>query len=210
ITVTKDSTGFFEFTNLKEGNYLLIALNEKGNDYTFQPKSDKIGFVEDLISVPTDSVYSLTMFKEISDYKLARPSLVGTNHIIFGYEGKTDSLNIELISEKPRDYETISYKDETKDTLHYWFKPAIKTDSLVFVVANGHQIDTATVRFKELFSDSLNISAVKTGSLKLADTFTLRANTPLVSFDVEKFQVMAKDSTLVKTTVQLDTEYNRV
>src|SRR5690606_18573524 len=30
------------------------------------------------------------------------------------------------------------------------------------------------------------------------------------SFDVEKFQVMAKDSTLVKTTVQLDTEYNRV
>lgn len=210
ITVTKDSTGFFEFTNLKEGNYLLIALNEKGNDYTFQPKSDKIGFVEDLISVPTDSVYSLTMFKEIPDYKLARPSLVGTNHIIFGYEGKTDSLNIELISEKPRDYETISYKDETKDTLHYWFKPAIKTDSLVFAVANGHQIDTATVRFKELFSDSLNISAVKTGSLKLADTFTLRANTPLVSFDVEKFQVMAKDSTLVKTTVQLDTEYNRV
>jgi len=208
ITVTKDSTGTFELTNLKEGNYLLLALKEKNNDYTFQPKNDKIGFVKQLITLPTDSSYTLTLFKEISDYKLARPSQVGKNHIVFGYEGRADSLDIELLSEKPEDYISTVFKDEKTDTLHYWFKPAVETDSLIFKVTNRNEIDTITIRMRELYKDSLKISAVKTGVLKLKDTFKLRANTPLVSFDAEKFQVMAKDSSLVETTIRLNKEYN--
>ncbi|MDC8002173.1 Ig-like domain-containing protein [Aequorivita todarodis] len=208
ITVTKDSTGTFELTNLKEGNYLLLALKEKNNDYTFQPKNDKIGFVNEMITVPSDSTYSLTLFKETPDYKVARPSQVGRNHIVFGYEGRADSLNIEVLSEVPQDFVSTIFKDEKKDTLHYWFKPAIEADSLVFKIANGNIIDTATVRMRELYKDSLNISAIKTGVLKLKDTFKLRANTPFVSFDAEKFQVMAKDSSLIEPTVKLNSEYN--
>ncbi|MCB0465698.1 MAG: Ig-like domain-containing protein [Aequorivita sp.] len=208
ITVTKDSTGTFELTNLKEGNYLLLALKEKNNDYTFQPKNDKIGFVKQLITLPTDSSYTLTLFKEISDYKLARPSQVGKNHIVFGYEGRTDSLDIKVLSEVPQDYVSTVFKDEKTDTLHYWFKPAVETDSLIFKVTNRNEIDTTTIRMRELYNDSLKISAVKTGILKLKDTFKLRANMPLVSFDAEKFQVMAKDSSLVEATIRLNKEYN--
>lgn len=208
ITVTKDSTGTFELTNLKEGNYLLLALKETNNDYTFQPKNDKIGFVKELVSVPSDSTYSLTLFKEMPDYKLARPNQVGKNHIIFGYEGHADSLDVKVLSEVPQDYVSAIFKDEKKDTLHYWFKPAIETDSLIFKVAKGNIIDTVTVRMRELYKDSLNISAVKTGVLKLKDTFKLRANTPLVSFDAEKFQVMAKDSSLVEATILLNRKNN--
>ena len=185
ITVTKDSTGTFELTNLKEGNYLLLALKEKNNDYTFQPKNDKIGFVKQLITLPTDSSYTLTLFKEISDYKLARPSQVGKNHIVFGYEGRTDSLDIKVLSEVPQDYVSTVFKDEKTDTLHYWFKPAVETDSLIFKVTNRNEIDTTTIRMRELYNDSLKISAVKTGILKLKDTFKLRANMPLVSFDAD-------------------------
>ena len=208
ITVTKDSTGTFELTNLKEGKYLLLALKEKSSNYTFQPKNDKIGFMKEIISVPSDSTYTLTVFKETPDYKLTRPSQIGKNHIVFGYEGKTDSLNVEILSEKPQDYVSTTFKDEKKDTLHYWFKPAIETDSLIFKVANGDRIDTTTVRIRELYKDSLSISAVKTGALKLKDTFKLRANTPLVSFDAEKFRVMAKDSSLVEPIIKLNSEYN--
>lgn len=208
ITVTKDSTGTFELSNLKEGKYLLVAMKEKNNDYIFQPQNDKIGFVKELISLPTDTTYTLTLFKETPDYKFVRPNQVGKNHIIFGYEGRADSLNIEMLSQVPEDYVSTVFKDETKDTLHYWFKPAIETDSLIFKIANGNSIDTATVRMRELFKDSLNISALKTGTLKLKDTFKLRANTPLISFDSEKFQVMAKDSLFVEATVKLNKEYN--
>lgn len=208
ITVTKDSTGTFELSNLKEGKYLLLAMKEKNNDYIFQPQNDKIGFVKQLITLPTDSTYTLTLFKETPAYKFVRPTQVAKNHIVFGYEGRADSLNIEVLSVVPEDYVSAVFKDEKKDTLHYWFKPAIEKDSLIFKVANRNSIDTATVRMRELFKDSLKISAVKTGTLKLQDTFKLRANTPLISFDPEKFQVMAKDSSLVDATVKLNKEYN--
>src|SRR5690606_15919659 len=132
ITATKDSTGTFELSNLKEGKYLLLALKEKSNDYIFQPQNDKIGFVGKLVTLPADTTYSLTLFKETPDYKLARPSQVGRNHLVFGYEGRADSLDIEILSEVPTEYATAVFKDEMKDTLHYWFKPAIETDSLIF------------------------------------------------------------------------------
>ncbi|MCG2418036.1 Ig-like domain-containing protein [Aequorivita sp. F47161] len=208
ITVTKDSTGTFELSNLKEGTYLLMALKEKNNDYIFQPKNDKIGFVKELITLPADTTYALTLFKETPDYKFARPTQIGKNHIVFGYEGRADSLNIEILSDVPDDYTSTAFKDEKKDTLHYWFKPALQVDSLVFKIANNNRIDTATVRMRELFKDSLNISAIKTGTIKLKDTFKLRANTPLVSFDASKFEVMSKDSTLVEPTVNLNKKYN--
>lgn len=208
ITVTKDSTGVFELTNLKEGKYLLLALKEKNNDYIFQPQNDKIGFEKELITIPTDSSYTLTLFKETPDYKFVRASQVGKNHIVFGYEGRADSIDIELLSEKPEDYIATVFKDEKKDTLHYWFKPAIETDSLIFKVTNKNFIDTSTVRMRELFKDSLTISALKTGTFKLKDTFKLRANTPLITFDAAQFQVMAKDSSFVETTVTLNKKYN--
>ncbi len=208
ITVTKDSTGTFELSNLKEGKYLLLALKEKTSDYIFQPQNDKIGFVSELVTLPTDSTYSLTLFKETPDYKLARPSQVGKNHILFGYQGEADSLDIDVLSEVPSDYASTFFKDEKKDTLHYWFKPAIETDSLIFKVSHRNTIDTTIVRMRELFKDSLKITAVKTGTIKLSDTLKLRANTPIVSIDAEKFQIMAKDSSLIETSVQLNKKYN--
>jgi hypothetical protein len=185
-----------------------LALKEKNNDYIFQPQNDKIGFERELITLPTDSTYTLTLFKETPEYKFGRASQVGKNHILFGYEGRADTLNIEMLSEMQEEYTSAVFKDEKKDTLHYWFKPAIETDSLIFKVTNGSFIDTATVRMRELFKDSLTISALKTGTLKLKDTFKLRANTPLVTFDAEQFQVMAKDSSFVETTVKLNKKYN--
>lgn len=208
VTRTKDTTGIFEFTNLKEGKYNLVALIDKSNDYNFQPKSDKIGFVNEVITIPTDSTYLLTLFKEIPAYKIARPTLISKHHIIFGYEGDAENLKIDVLSSLPTDYEARIYKDEKKDSLHYWFKPQLDVDSMVFKVTNINRIDTATVRIRDLSKDSLSISAIKTGTLRLKDTFKLRSNIPLVSYDSEKFQVMARDSSIIESTVKLNIKYN--
>ena len=42
-----DSTNQFLIQNIKEGKYLIIALEEENKDYTFQSKVDKIGFIKD-------------------------------------------------------------------------------------------------------------------------------------------------------------------
>ena len=210
ITITTDTTGVFNFENLKEGKYVLTALKEKSGDYIFRPKDDKIGFVNEFVTIPTDSTYNIIVFKEESDYKLARPSQVGRNHILFGYEGDGKEIDIELLSETTADFKQTFFKDEKKDTLHYWFRPAASTDSLVFKISNRQYVDTLTVRMRDLYKDSLNIEAVKTGTLKLKDSFKLRSNIPLISFDAEKFRVISKDSLIIESEMLLNKKTNSV
>ncbi|QIE59596.1 Ig-like domain-containing protein [Rasiella rasia] len=212
ITVTKDSTNTFEFTNLKEGKYLLIGLKEKSNDYIFQPKTDKIGFLRDTISLPADTTYSLTVFTETPDCEVTRPAHHSKQEILFGFNGKADSLQIRPISEVPQDYTSKIYKDFEKDTLHYWFKPAFDvevTDSLLFLATNRTSRDTLEVRLKKLFADSLNITPAQGATLTLLDTFKLQANTPINTFSEDRIEILDKDSIAVPHSVTLDTLYNR-
>ncbi|WP_432412616.1 Ig-like domain-containing protein [Rasiella sp. SM2506] len=212
ITTTQDSTGTFQFTNLKAGKYVLVGLKEKSNDYIFQPKNDKIGFVRDTVTLPTDSTYTVTLFKEIPAYKMARPTHISKHEFIFGYEGNIDSLVLEPISILPKDFTAITYRDTEKDTLHYWHKPAFDsevTDSLLYVAKNRGAIDTLEVTIKSLFVDSLKVSIVKGGTLTPKDTFQLQFNTPLVSVDETLLSILDKDSIAVPVLARKDTLYNK-
>ena len=48
ISNTLDSTNY-KFQNLKEGQYLLIALKDNNSDYLFNPLNDKIGFIPNVL-----------------------------------------------------------------------------------------------------------------------------------------------------------------
>ena len=207
VTIT-DSINGFEFTNLKAGKYLLLALKEKNNDYTFQPANDKVAYVDSVISLPTDSSYVLTLFKEHPAYKIARANHLTKNHITFGYEGDGAAMDIELISDKPEGFDFRTFADLKSDTIHYWFKPKIEGDSLLFIAKNYQSIDTLNVRMRDLFKDSLRFSAINAGVLTAKDTLKIRANTPLVSFDSNKIQVMNKDSVIINARFSLDSIYN--
>ncbi len=208
ITTTKDSTGIFEITNVKEGKYLLMALKENNNDYTFQPINDKVGFAEKFITLPSDSTYTLTLFKETPEYLIARPKYQAKNHILFGYEGIADSLQVELLSEVPANFEYKTYRDLKKDTLHYWFKPEVENDSLLFLAKNKDFTDTLTVRIKELYKDSLNISAINAGTVLPKDTLKLLVNTPFESFNTEKITILDNDSLNIEPRMAINKKYN--
>ena len=208
ITTSKDSTSTFEFTNLKEGNYLLVALKEKNIDYTFQPVNDKIGFVNSEIILPTDSTFVLTLFKESPAYAIGRPKHVAKNHINFGYEGDAKDLSIELMSPTPEDFESKIYRDIKSDTLQYWFRPSLEVDSLLFVAKNYEKIDTLNVRIRDLYKDSLKLTALNRGLLTLKDTLKIISNTPLIAADSEKLQVINKDSVAIEAIINIDTEFN--
>ncbi len=209
VTIT-DSINGFEFTNLRAGKYLLIALKEKNNDYTFQPANDKIAYAESVISLPTDSTYELNLFKEAPEYKIARANHLTKNHITFGFEGDGKALKIQLLSSKPEGYRYRTYADLKSDTLHYWFKPEMEVDSLLFIAKNYKSIDTLNVRMRDLYKDTLRFSATNAGLLTEKDTLKIRANTPLVAFDSEKIQVLNKDSVKVDARIALDSTYNIV
>lgn len=210
ITTVRDSSNTFTIENIKEGTYKLVAFQEKSANYTYQPSTDKVAFYDKNISIPTDSSYALTLFKEVPDFKMARPKQIGQRHILFGYEGKTDSIPLEWISEKPEGFISAQYRDIKKDTIHYWFQPETTQDSLLFITPKASSVDTLLVKMKELYKDSLTITPAQKGVITLKDTFLLDINTPIVSVDESKVQVTDKDTLSITSRVELLKKYNRV
>lgn len=208
ITNTLDSTSTFKLENLRAGKYLLVALKDENNNYTFQQKNDKIGFKKEFITIPTDSSFVIKMFKEITNFKAARPKLISGNKIAFGYEGDAENMSINLLSDSPEGFENRIIKDSKSDSLYYFFKPDIKSDSLVFKVTNTNYNDSLTVRTRTLKKDSLIVAASSESNLTMNEDFVMTANIPLGDFDETKVSIMDKDSTKVNFTSSFETRSN--
>ena len=198
-----DSVSGFSLENVKEGTYLLAALKEENPNYTFQPKTDKIGYRKQLITVPSDTAYVLKMFKESIDYKFKRAKQVSFGKLAFGYEGDGETMDIKLLSNVPEGYASIVTKETDKDTLNYWFRPKLEIDSLIFEITHHQTIDTAVLKVKDFKSDSLVFKSLSS-TLKLKESFQLSATIPLDSMDVSKVRVMDKDSVFQNPKMVLD------
>ena len=208
ITTTKEESQEFELTNLKEGTYFLIALKDKTNDYIFQPNYDKIGFLEGLITLPSDSSFTINIFKETENYTIKKPKHEGKNHIIFGYNGEAKNLKIELKSSVPKDFESTTYIDSKSDTLHYWFKPFVENDSLIFTGKNKNYVDTLVTRMRNLYTDTLVVKPINAGVLTPRDTLKFSATTPLTLFDPEKATIINQDSVEIPFKGVIDHRFN--
>ena len=188
-------TSLFNLTNLKEGKYLMVALKETVNDYLFNPREDKIGFFTDTITLPRDSIIKkpIILFKETQPYSFKRGKEITRGKIEFGYEGVIKDLKVQIISDTPEDFRSVSKLEIDKDTLNYWYKP-FEADSLNFIVTNDRFIDTVTVNLRKKKTDSLILSSSVSGTLQLRDTFFIKGNNPLVKIDTSKITLVDKDT----------------
>ncbi|MFK8297765.1 Ig-like domain-containing protein [Capnocytophaga cynodegmi] len=206
VTNTLDSLETFELNYLRKGKYILVALKDKNSNYRFDQKEDKIAFWNEPISVEDNDTlpsYELTLFKEILNYKPARPTQVSENRISFGFEGSTDSVQIKPISSVKGDFKYIISKEPKKDTLNFWFSPK-QSDSLLFVVQKSQKIDTFKVRLKNMKPDSLLISNSFSGELPMGKNFAWKSNIPILKVDTTKIKVFDKDSLQLPFKTKLD------
>ena len=208
---TGDSVPFFNLNYLKEGTYKIFAIKDAGKNNVFDQRADKIGFLEDTITLPTDTLLLLNLFKEIPDYAASVPTFVAKNRIIFGYTGNGDSLQIEPITVLPDSVKTLIKKEEGKDTLNYWLNPT-DIDSIVFKVTNEpfKVIDTFTVKTRKLPIDTLTIRTSHSGKMDFEDRFHITANTPLRKLDTTKITFINKDSVAVAYTTDIDSIENKI
>ncbi|MEZ4793529.1 MAG: Ig-like domain-containing protein [Gelidibacter sp.] len=208
ITNTLDSLTSFSIDNIKAGKYLLVALKDENRNFTFQQKTDKIGFYDTFITVPSDSSYNIKLFKEVVDFRAERPKQIAGQKIAFGYEGDAKDMTIEMLDSIPDDFEVRLTKDPKADTLYYWYKPKLELDSTRFVVRNKTYIDTLKHRFRDLEKDSLTIRAFPTGNINFDENFTLEGTIPFTKIDENRIKIIDKDSINVPFKTQYDSLKN--
>jgi hypothetical protein len=206
-----DSTVIFTLKNLKEGKYALFALKDASKNNVFDQNSDKIAFLKDTISLPTDSTYLLTLFKEIPNYASSVPSFASKNKIIFGYFGGEEDIGIQPLTKLPDTVKTLIRKENEKDSLNFWFTP-YEVDSIIFTVSNVKEkvIDTFTVKSRKVGLDSLLLTPNQRSSLSFNETFHISATTPMIAIDTTKMKMINKDSLDLKLKLELDTIANKV
>jgi hypothetical protein len=206
ITNTLDSLRTFKLENLKAGKYLLVALKDKGNNNKFNPKDDKIGFIKHYITVPNDTLFELELFKESQTLKALKPIQASGNRLFLPYDSKQDftiSKPKVILKNKNEILESIVTRFPKKDSLQVWYKP-IKVDSLSMEISNENYNKKFTFKIKDQKKDTLNITAIQSGTLNFRDRFTLESATPLVKFDKSKIKLTNKDSVAVDFTTEYD------
>lgn len=179
VTNTLDSLTTFEIGNIKEGKYMLIAMKDEDANFTFQPNKDKIGFLKEFIDVPSDSTYTLKLFKEVAETKSSRPRHSGSNRLTFGISGPIDSISIDLLTKTPQNFRSKITQRINSDTLYYWFDPKPEIDSLVFQVSGPKYRDTLVAKLRTPKVDSLRISSKTGRTLTLDSPFEISSNIPL-------------------------------
>lgn len=206
ITNTLDSLTTFNLENLKAGKYLLVAMKDYGSNNKFNPKKDKIGFHKEFITIPSDTTYEIKIFKETPSFKATRPYQASSNRVIIPYEGVSKNSKI-ILKNGETVLPTLVTKFPQKDSLQVWFEP-IKVDSLALTINEDKYEKAFNFKTKASKKDSLNISALQSGSINIKERFTLKTNTPLDKFDNSKMKLTNKDSISVDFKTEYD-EFNQ-
>lgn len=203
ITNTLDSLKLVKFENIKQGKYKLVAIKDVNSNNKFDPKSDKIGFQKDFITIPNDTLYELELFKEELPFKAVNVSQASGNRFTLGYEGNPKDVNIS-IKKNGEIFPFIMTKLPKKDSLQVWFK-GIKGDSLSIDVSKNKFKKIFTLKVKEQKKDTIGFSTDQGATLNFRETFALKSNIPLKNWDITKIKLINKDSSEVKFTADYDT-----
>ena len=211
ISNSLDSTSY-QFKNIKEGKYLILALKDIDNNYFFDPFYDKIGFIDSLITLPRDSIINFKLFKEETSLIWDKPHFINSEKIGFGYFGKLDLKNIQIESSLPDSVNYTYTKENEKDTLIFWLSRN-SFDSLNFNLIEKDTTKLVTVKFdraKDTLIDSLSISPKTTSIIHLKETFKLSSNIPLKNIEDSLITIRDIDSLIVPFTTSINDNLDQI
>ena len=211
ISNSLDSTNY-QFKNLKEGKYLIVAIKDVDNNYFFDPFYDKIGFIDSLITLPRDSIINLRLFKEETTLIWDKPHFINSEKIGFGYYGKLDLKNIKIESSIPDSVQYTYTKESEKDTLIFWLSKN-SFDSLNFNLIEKDTTKLVTIKFdraRDTLIDSLSISPKTANVIHLKEAFKLSSNIPLKNIEDSLITIRDIDSLIVPFTTSINENLDQI
>ena len=209
VASSQDSLPTVQLENLKAGAYYLIALQEKTSNYKYDPKADKIGFIPQPITLPTDSTYHVKLFNEVKTPNAYRPAMVSQNKWLVAYEGNVTDLQVRVKGNN-QPIKTSFVKVPEKDSI-YVFTPLEKYDSLQFHFKSNAYEKAYTLSPRNVkLLDTLQVKFARGGNIHFRDTLSFTTNTPLKTFNKDLVRFYGKDSIQLPFTSEMDSLNNLV
>lgn len=203
---TLDSV-YFILQSLAPGKYEFLAIEDVAKNYLFDQNIDKIGFFNDPIELPQDSLKFPVLFKEIPNFKWAQAKLINDHHLEVSYFGEnTTGKKVIIDSAFQAKANGFFTQDREKDTLHYWFTPQEELDSLVIQFEDKDSLRPFTVKPFRMAEDSLVIALTPKNNqlIHFLDTLKIKSNLPIVSVDNDYIQLFDIDTLEVPFRTWID------
>jgi len=194
-----DKEGAFKIENIAQGKYLIFALKDDNRNYRYDLPSEKIAFIDTLISLNyplNDSAkinipyLELFMFQEIdSTQRLLSAKLIKENYLAVAYKNPLIKPKVNLLTKN-----SYFKWNNNNDSLFVWFPP-VKKDSISILISDNKDIhDTLNIRVvarKNQQNVKLNITSnVKKNSLSPHDQLNLFFNYPIKSLNTDKIKIL--------------------
>lgn len=193
VSNTLDSIAF-SVTNMKEGLYYLLALKDNNRNLMFDPKLDKIAFVEEAIAIEKDSTYQLQLFLEQPQFAIKNFTELSQNHLVIGYEGILAASVENIVDKNEKVLDFISYRDQVSDSLHIWY-PSVDVDTIHISVKQKDTLIRYSQRLRSKEFDSIKLTKSISNRLHFRDSLYIISNTPITTIDKEKISLVDADST---------------
>ena len=206
VTNTLDSTEVFRFSNLKQGLYYVVALKDKNQNLIYDPKDEKLSFFTHPISIPSDTIYELKLFKEQQTFNVFEPKQQSLNKFYLPYQGYIEEpYTISAIVDQNKEIKIESFYLKDKDSLEL-FIPILEkdNDSIEFNFKNT-SIDTffkkKLKKFKTL--DTLIISSKDKTNLHPLNDYILLHHTPIKKVNKKQISLSKNDTTSIDFEITL-------
>lgn len=185
---TTDKNGIFNFRNLREGKFLILALKDENNNLKYDLPSEGIAFSNAPVLLPdttrADPVLRFSLPEKYEPFTSVKAK--DSIHLVIGFAGE---LHKEVdIRNLPKD---SYFSERIRDSLHIWIRNhSLWPDSLI--IAQDSDFDTIKID-----SPSGNIGAFKISSSNISggkippqlSLFT-EMNQPILKIDTSRIVIL--------------------
>ncbi len=199
--IKTDSSGKYNFENLKPGNYRLLAFTDENQNLTFDSRNELFAFLPDTVKLDTlNPDIDLQIYPSNTEEIKVRRSLARQGYFSIQYNKPLMSARLLF----PATNDSLTYKLMGEE-LHIFAHPSPGDTTLTNIIVQDSVGKSLEHSQKIYFSTTTSKSKTETISLqeqqyrnntkiKVPSTYVFNFSTPIISIDTSKISLLS-DST---------------
>jgi hypothetical protein len=123
--VRSNPNGQYLFQHIKNGQYKILAVEDKNNNNSFDPPDERIGFINEAISIQKlTEIKDIHLFKDEDDFKVKNQNITGFGKLEFQFNRSIES--IQLQPEKSKSISLLGpYFNTRRDSVIYYYNDTL-------------------------------------------------------------------------------------
>lgn len=213
-----NSSGNFKIENVKEGYYILAAIEDKNLNYLFDQSNEKISLPTNPIFITNNTVLEqdLIVFNNESKALINEYKLLDNNGLYFSFNKEIETISLNV---KPYFENDIVKMSTFNDTLFYYWSEDTLQNATFYFNLNDESLDTLDINFSKNKRDSVLYLQFK--QIPINNDLVILSPLIIKNIDVDQIEIrdtldnlydftyeISNDKLILKSNFLIDNSYS--